>query len=127
MNGEKKVVKKIPYRILPKNNHLLVMAGIWDIWDREGYPVKSFSIITTSPNREVAPLHNRMPVLLTNREEQQGWLEDQPIEDVLGYLHPPPDQFLHIYRVSTELNSPKNNSPSLHEEIPENLDLFSQR
>jgi putative SOS response-associated peptidase YedK len=119
--------KKIPYRILPKNNHLLVMAGIWDIWDREGYPVKSFSIITTSPNREVAPLHNRMPVLLTNLEEQQGWLEDQPIEDVLGYLHPPPDQFLHIYRVSTELNSPKNNSPSLHEEIPENLDLFSQR
>lgn len=119
--------KKIPYRILPKDGKLLIMAGIWDMWDKDGYPIKSFSIITTSPNKEVSTLHNRMPVLLTNQKECRKWLESIEMEEVLEFLHPPKDGLFKVYRVSDELNSPKYNLPELHQEIPENLDLFSQR
>jgi putative SOS response-associated peptidase YedK len=119
--------KKIPYRILPKDDRLLVMAGIWDEWDKEGYPVRSFSILTTEPNQEVRSLHNRMPVLLQNEEECEQWLSDLSLEDIFLFLHPPADGMLKIYRVSDQVNSPKHNGPELHEEVPENLDLFSQR
>jgi putative SOS response-associated peptidase YedK len=119
--------QKIPYRILPRDGSLLVMAGIWDLWDKEGYPVKSFSIITTTPNLELSSLHNRMPVMLQTLEERLAWLEPMEIEEVLAFLHPPKDGAYHIYRVSDELNSPSHNTPDLHKELPENLDLFSQR
>ncbi|MBR9922957.1 MAG: SOS response-associated peptidase [Bacteroidetes bacterium] len=119
--------KKIPYRILPKDNSLLYMAGIWDIWDKEGYPVKSFSIITTQPNEEVSFLHDRMPVLLSNQEECEQWLDDIPLEDVFALMRPAPNHSLKVYRVPQEVNNVRNNGPELHEEIPESLDLFSQR
>jgi putative SOS response-associated peptidase YedK len=119
--------KKIPYRILPKNDSLLVMAGVWDVWDKDGYPTKSFSIITTTPNKEVTSLHNRMPVILPTLKDCEKWLSNLEVDEVLEFLHPPKDGFFRVYRVSDELNSPKHNDSDLHKEIPENLDLFSQR
>ncbi len=119
--------QKIPYRIVPKNGAMLVMAGIWDVWEKDGYPLKSFSIITTEPNKEVSSLHNRMPVVLPSLKECKQWLEPMEVDEVLQFLHTPKDGLFRIYRVSDELNSPKFNLPELHNEIPENLDLFSQR
>ena len=119
--------KKIPYRILPKDGSLLVMAGIWDIWEKDGYPIKSFSILTTTPNKEVSSLHNRMPVILRTNKDRRKWLEQLEIDEVLEFLHPPKDGMFKIYRVSDSLNSPRNNAPELHDEVKENLDLFSQR
>ncbi|MBK8489998.1 MAG: SOS response-associated peptidase [Saprospirales bacterium] len=119
--------KKIPYRIVPRDGSLLVMAGIWDIWEKDGYPIKSFSIITTTPNQEVSSLHDRMPVILPTNKERKKWLEHLELEEVLEFLHPPKDGMFKVYRVSDELNSPNNNIPELHKEIQENLDLFSQR
>ncbi|MCB0704469.1 MAG: SOS response-associated peptidase [Saprospiraceae bacterium] len=119
--------ERIPYRILPKNGSLLIMAGIWDEWDKEGYPVKSFSVITCQPNEEVAFLHDRMPVLLTNKEACAEWLDDIPLDDVFQYLSPAPNDYLKLYRVPSNVNNIRNNGPELHEEIPESLDLFSQR
>jgi hypothetical protein len=49
------------------------------------------------------------------------------VDEVLQFLHTPHDGLFRIYRVSDELNSPKYNLPDLHNEVPENLDLFSQR
>lgn len=117
--------QKIPYRILPKNKELLIMAGIWDLWDQKEYPVKSFSIITTPANADVEKIHDRMPVLLPSTEEQLNWLEEQSIEDILEQLYPPAEDYLAMYRVSDEVNSPRNNHENLHREAPEHLDLFS--
>lgn len=119
--------QKIPYRVVPKDGSMLVMAGVWDVWEKDGYPLKSFSIITTEPNKEVSSLHNRMPVVLPTIKECKQWLEPMEVDEVLQFLHTPQDGFFRIYRVSDELNSPKYNLPELHNEIPENLDLFSQR
>jgi putative SOS response-associated peptidase YedK len=119
---------KIPYRILPRDGSLLVMAGIWDQWDRAGaYPLRSFSIITTDGNDDMAGLHNRMPVLLTNNEQRLRWLQELSIEGVLAFFGPQANKYLKSYRVSDAVNSTQNNSPELHKEVPEFLDLFSQR
>ncbi len=120
----KEGTQKIPYRILPKNGGLMVMAGIWDVWYKGDYAVKSFSIITCPANKEVAPLHDRMPVMFTTKAERERWLQDMEVENVLELLHTAPDGTLNIYRISDKVNSVKNNSPELHEQVPEPPTLF---
>ena len=50
------------------------MAGLWESWMDKGEPLETFTIITTSPNGVVSPVHDRMPVILTP-EESENWLE----------------------------------------------------
>lgn len=123
----KRGTRKIPYRILPKDGSLLVMAGIWDEWQGSGHQKHSFSIITTTPNEEMSGLHTRMPVVFSDKLQYEQWLDDISLEDTVSMLHPVRDDYFKIYRVSEMVNSVRNNSPHLHQEVPEDLDLFSQR
>ncbi|MEZ5057353.1 MAG: SOS response-associated peptidase [Saprospiraceae bacterium] len=116
--------QKIPYRILPKNGKIMTFAGLWDVWYDGNYAVKSFTIITTAANRDVSNLHDRMPVILNNKKQQDAWLADLPLEESLEILNTPPEGLLKMYRVSDKLNSPKNNSHDLHQELPEQPSLF---
>ncbi|MBK7870980.1 MAG: SOS response-associated peptidase [Saprospiraceae bacterium] len=116
--------QKIPYRILLKNGELLVMAGIWDVWYKGDYAIKSFSIITAPPNKEMSPFHDRMPIIFTDKTQQQRWLEDIDVDEVLTLMNTPKDDILNIYRVSEKVNSVINNSSELHEPVPETPKLF---
>lgn len=117
--------QKLPYRILRSNDDLLVMAGIWDSWQREGKTVRTFSIVTTSPNAEMEGIHNRMPVLLLTKEEQSRWLTDLPLEETLDLLQTPEDAILKHYRVSQAVNYVRNNGPELHKAVTDDpLTLF---
>ncbi len=120
----RKGTKKIPYRILLKNDDLLLFAGIWDVWYKGDYAVKSFSIITTPPNAEMQAVHNRMPVFFTHEELQRQWLEEDDVEKVVDLLQTPEDGILKMYRVSEKVNSVKNNAPELHESVDEPPTLF---
>ncbi len=62
--GEKKA--RLPWYISTGDGGPLSMAGVWDRWDpKDGsQPVESFAIITTGPNRQMLPIHERMPVFL---------------------------------------------------------------
>jgi putative SOS response-associated peptidase YedK len=110
---------KTPYRILLKNGNLICFAGIWETWDHEGQPLHSFSIITTQPNKEMASIHDRMPVVLHTSKLQQAWLAEQDLDKTLAMLESPPDGILEMYPISSLVNSPKNNSPELHEKAGE--------
>lgn len=117
--------QKLPYRILRCNDELLVMAGIWDIAQVNGQQYRTFSIITTAPNQEMESIHNRMPVLLLNNQEQQAWLQDQEVEDILPLLKTPADGVLRHYRVSQRVNSVRSNGPELHQLVNDDpLTLF---
>ena len=117
--------QKLPYRILRTNDDILVMAGIWDVWQKEGRRLHTFSIITTEPNAEMQGIHNRMPVLLLNHDQQQQWLQELPLEDTLELLQTPPDGVLRYYRVSQRVNSVRNDGPELHEAVSDDpLNLF---
>lgn len=116
--------QKVPYRILLRNGDLMFLAGIWDEWRRGDEIKRTFSIITTTPNREMESLHNRMPVLLTTAEQQKTWLSTLPFESVLSLLRPPANGLLSFYRVSEKLNTPGYDEPDLHTEAPEPPTLF---
>lgn len=106
---------KQPYFIHPKDMELFAFAGLWSTWqDAEGHPLKSFSIMTTEPNKEMADIHNRMPVIL-KLDEEKVWLEPSLDEqkDIEPLLHPYEDHGLEIYRVSPDVNSPRHNDKHL--------------
>jgi len=120
--------RKVPYRIRLKNEKLLFMAGIWEVW-RDAAKTKTlrtFSIITTNPNTEVAALHNRMPVLLLETEKQNRWLETTDPEEIQELLHQPANDILDLYRVSERLNTAGTDGEDLHQRVDEddNLTLF---
>lgn len=117
--------QKYPYRILRSNDELLVMAGIWDTARVNDQQYRTFSIITTAPNKEMESIHNRMPVLLVNKEEQQGWLHNQDIEETLSLMKTPADDVLRYYRVSQRVNNVRSNGAELHQLVHDDpLTLF---
>ena len=111
---------KQPFYITPKNQELFAFAGLYSIWhDAEDYPLYTFSIVTTHPNIEMSNVHDRMPVILTPKQES-AWLDpayrDQ--EQLESLLEPYGDGMLNIYPVSTDVNTPRNNKKELLEPLP---------
>lgn len=111
--------QKLPFRILPANGHLLALAGVWDSWKKpDGGLHRSFAVITTTPNQEMASVHDRMPVLLNTPQEVRRWLGEMPLEEALDMLRPPEDDVLSLYRVSEKVNAAYNDGPELHVQLP---------
>ncbi len=102
---------KVPHRILRPDEAPFAFAGLWDEWtDRATGEIRpTFTIITTAANALMAPLHERMPVILPTRDAERAWLN---VGD-LALLRPLPDAWLRAYPVSTLVNSPANNSPEV--------------
>ena len=74
---------KQPYAIALADRQLMALAGLWETWrSPAGERVRSFTIVTTTPNQLCAQLHNRMPVVLKPQAWPQ-WLGEQPA-DVAG-------------------------------------------
>lgn len=106
---------KLPYRIGIKNFKLFSMAGIYDYWkDEKGNRMISFSIITLPANAFVSRFHERMPAILL-QEEESHWIDSgsYTVEQLTQGIKPYPDEDMEAYRVSTRVNSVKNNDESL--------------
>ncbi|MBQ11663.1 MAG: hypothetical protein CMJ45_08955 [Planctomyces sp.] len=105
--------EKIPTYIFRKSKEAFALAGLWDTWKSpEGEVIQSCTILTTTPNGFISPIHNRMPVLLSG-EAEALWL-DPVTEDaatVTPLLVPCPAEELDSFVVSQLVNSPKNNVP----------------
>ena len=115
---------KIPHFITAKNSPLMHFAGLYEQWESpEGEAVNSYTIITTEANKPVSELHDRMPAMLLP-EEFDTWLdpENNDIGALQDLLRPWPDDDIEYYRVSTDVNSVRNNSEQLLEPY---RDLFS--
>jgi len=109
----KKNGTNVPFRIVLKNGTPFAMAGIWERWvSGDGAPVHSFSIITTGPNELMAPIHDRMPVILLPEEEQR-WLSDIDDHHLMAMLKPYPAERMTAYPVSNLINSPRNDNPEV--------------
>ncbi len=106
---------KTPYFIHPKELELFAFAGIWSDWKSEdGHTIRTFSIMTTEPNKEMKAIHNRMPVIL-HPEDEEEWIKpsnDTP-ESLEKLLWPSEDGRLDVYEVSRDVNNPRNNEQSL--------------
>jgi putative SOS response-associated peptidase YedK len=108
---------KQPYYIRMEDDSPFAFAGLWESW-KNGSEVRSATIITTDANDVVAPLHNRMPVIL-HPEDYELWLdpdfdEKEPLSTL---LKPYPAEAMEAYPVSRVVNSPSNNEPSCIESV----------
>src|SRR5262245_2740058 len=71
---------KQPHWIQLKGGDIFAFAGLWETWrDREGDERHTYTIITTEPNELMAPIHNRMPVIL-QRDDEALWLNPDETE-----------------------------------------------
>jgi len=106
---------KMPYYIHLKSGELFGFAGLYDTWrDGTGREIKTYTIITTQPNKTVRGIHDRMPVIL-KKEDEAKWLDPDivELERLTAFLVPYPDASMEAYPVSTLVNSPKNDTVGL--------------
>jgi putative SOS response-associated peptidase YedK len=117
-----KSAKKQPYFIHSPDGEPYAFAGLWEVWrgpNRDQEPLRSCTIITTTPNEPMAAIHDRMPVILP-RSAWATWL-DRDIDDLemLGkLLVPAPAEIITMHTVSTEVNNVRNNVKHLVDEAP---------
>ncbi|MGB0346179.1 MAG: SOS response-associated peptidase [Balneolaceae bacterium] len=106
--------KKVPHYIYSKEGEFLVAAGIYSgLSPIDG--VASFSVITTSPNSLMEPIHDRMPAFL-HPSEFNDWLNpDQPEDLLLDMLQPYADDAISEHIVSKAVGNVRNNSSELVE------------
>lgn len=68
--------RKTAWRIAPKGGGFLFFAAITDVWSAPGGTVvPQVAAVTCPPNRDVAPIHHRMGVLL-DRADLSVWMGD---------------------------------------------------
>lgn len=78
---------KQPYYISLKTGEPMALGGLWESWKSpDGEIRRTCCIITTGPNEVMAPIHDRMPVILAP-EHWQAWL-DAPAEDIQPLVRP---------------------------------------
>jgi len=67
---------RLKWRIALRDEPLFALAGLWEWWqDREsGAGVTSFTIVTCAANAAIAPLHDRMPVIVREADCAR-WLD----------------------------------------------------
>lgn len=113
--------KKQPFFIHRPDDEPYAFAGLWEVWrgpDKDQEPLRSCTIITTSPNEEMAQIHDRMPVILPP-SAWDTWL-DRENDDLalLGQLLvPSAPQVISMHPVSTEVNNVRNKGEQLTKEI----------
>ena len=122
--------RKLPWWIHHRRGGLLALAGVRARWrPREGgEPLHTFSILTTTPNPTVAPLHDRMPVVLEPRD-WGTWLDrSAPLKEVRALLRPASADLLTARPVSPLVNRVENDDARcVQAAAPELLDLFEGR
>jgi putative SOS response-associated peptidase YedK len=115
---------KQPFCLRPPHGGAIAFAGLWETWrDRDGGEIDSACIVTTDSNREVRPIHDRMPVVVA-AADFETWLTGTT-EEAAVLLRPPPDGSFEPMPVSQRVNAAANDDPGLIEPVPEDRDLFS--
>jgi putative SOS response-associated peptidase YedK len=104
--------KKQPMRIIMKDESVFSMAGLYDTWvSPAGEKISTCTIITTRPNRLMADIHDRMPVILY-KEYEKVWLDrnNHNIMELLSLLQPYSAEEMTAYPVHPMVGNVKNDS-----------------
>lgn len=114
---------RVPYAIVPEGAPLFAFAGLWENWrdpaaGADAPWLRSCTIVTGEPNELLAPIHQRMPVILPE-EAWAAWLGEAPATtgELRQLLRPYPAERMRLYPVSPRVNSVKNDDPTLPEPL----------
>ncbi|MBD2446431.1 SOS response-associated peptidase [Nostoc sp. FACHB-152] len=125
---QKQQGKKQPFYFRLQDGQPFGFAGLWDIWHSpEGEEIASCTIMTTTANKLLAPIHDRMPVILAP-EDYDLWLDTQvqTPEKLQSLLDSYPAEAMTAYPVSSLVNSPQHNSPECIIPLSQENDLPNQ-
>ncbi len=109
--------KKQPFFFQLKDEQPFGFAGLWDRWTSEdGKVIESCTILTTTANKVLAPVHDRMPVIV-HPEDYELWLDEDVRKHELlkDVLQPYPADEMTSYPVSTSINNPREQGARLIE------------
>jgi len=105
---------KQPYYFLSPEGELLAFAGLWEQWEQaDGQVLTTCTIVTTEPNDFVRRFHDRMPVVL-DEKDYDHWLTADDPQALLKACH---NKALTNYPVSRRVNNVRNDDPSLIEPL----------
>ena len=107
-----------PFLIRRRDDAPLALAGLWSGWHHPETEqvIRTFTIVTTTANRTLAGIHDRMPVILSP-DHWGRWLdpEMQEMGELTALLEPVADDDLVLYPVRPLVNNVRNNGPELIE------------
>ncbi|GJL69879.1 MAG: DUF159 family protein [Nitrospirales bacterium] len=104
---------KQPYYVRFKDHRGFAFAGLWERWEKNDEDsLETCTLITTSPNAVMEPIHHRMPVVLSFKDFAD-WLDPsvQNTEQVNALLRPFPPEEMEAFPVSQLVNNPRNDRP----------------
>lgn len=103
---------KQPMRVGMKDASVFGLAGLYERWlSPDGEPLDTCTILTTAANALLAPIHERMPVIVAPDAYEQ-WL-DPAATDVEALIAPYAAHAMTFWPVSTRVNSVKNDDAAL--------------
>ena len=113
--------RRVPIAISREDGRMLNLAGL--LGTCEG--TRAATILTTVPNGDIVPLHNRMPVVLDDDDAATWVLEDLSLEQIADFLKPCPDGWLRLMPASPLVNDVRNQGPELldPEALPAHVQL----
>jgi len=103
-----------PYAIGLKSGEPYAFAGLWESWQPpEGDALTTFTILTTTPNELMTPIHDRMPVIVAPKNYER-WLDtDSKSAPSSDLLQPYPAEEMEAWTVSDQVGNVRNNDPEL--------------
>lgn len=109
--------RSTPYWITPKRGGIVAFGALMETYmSADGAEIDTAAVLTVGPNREIAPIHNRMPVVI-RPEDFSRWLDclTQEPRHVADLMAPAPDDYFEAVRVSDLVNKVANSGPEVQE------------
>jgi putative SOS response-associated peptidase YedK len=110
---------KQPFAIARADAPFTVMAGLWEEWKSPaGERIRSCTIITTESNELLAPLHDRMPVILAE-QDWPPWLGETSAgeAELKALLRPYPSERMKLWPVGRAVGNWRNDGPHLADPV----------
>jgi putative SOS response-associated peptidase YedK len=109
---------KQPNLFCRPDDQLFAFAGLWEQWSKGDKPIETCTILTTSANELVMPLHDRMPVILSPND-YAAWLNPETTDPAsLAHLFGPlPVDELTAYAVNPVVNNARHEGADCIERI----------
>ncbi|WP_343602537.1 SOS response-associated peptidase [Mycobacterium sp.] len=110
--------RKTPFYLFRGDGELLFVAGLWSVWRpaEDAAPLLSCTIVTTDAVGELAEIHDRMPLIVAERDWDR-WLDPDAPADPALLANPPDVRGIRMREISTLVNNVRNNGPELLEPV----------
>ncbi|HEX7123847.1 MAG TPA: SOS response-associated peptidase [Gemmatimonadaceae bacterium] len=107
--------RKQPWAVRTRDGEPFALAGLWEYWRPRGDEpgIASCTILTTDPNQLLAPIHDRMPVIVAP-ERYDAWIDPRtPVAALRDLVRPYPSEAMVAWPIALRVNDPEADDESL--------------